>query len=292
MIYLLLSIVCTAGLILMFKFFEQRNIPIFQAIVFNYLSATFCAIFFLPDKPSLLNGQILQNAWVPLAFILGTMFIIVFNLTGVTAIRYGVSTASVAMKLGLIFPVFFAFALYGENLNWLILAGIVFAIGAVIFSSIKADDSKQNLSVAALPIVVFIGSGVCDALTQFANKNYVSTTGMEEFSMFLFLAAGLVGGSVFVFQLATQKTKFQAASLTGGIVLGIVNYFSFLFLLKALGALSRYSSVVFPIVNLGTVLAATIAGIILFKEKISTLNWLGLGLAVISITLILLSRLW
>lgn len=289
MIYLLLSIICTAGLILMFKFFEQKNIPVFQAIVFNYLSATLCAVLFLPDKTPLLTGQILQNDWVPLSLLLGTMFIVVFNLTGITAIRYGVSTASVAMKLGLIFPVFMAFAFYGERFNWVKFTGIIFAIASVIFSSVKADSSEKKLSVAALPVIVFIGSGTCDALTQFANKRYVNSEGMEEFSLFLFLAAALSGSSVLVFQLLTKRAVFHIRNLAGGVVLGIINYFSFLFLLKALSVLSQDSSEVFPVMNLGTVIVTTVAGIILFKEKISSVNWLGLGLAVVSIMLILLS---
>lgn len=289
MIYLLLSIVCTAGLILMFKLFEQRNVPVFQAIVFNYLSATLCAVFFLPDKSQLLSGQIFLNTWVPFALFLGAMFIAVFNLTSIATARYGVSTASVAMKLGLVFPVLLAFTIYGEPFNWFKLLGIVFAFAAVILSSIKEEKVKHESSFAVLPVIVFVGSGACDALTQFANKKYVNNTGMEEFSMFLFLAAAFVGVTIFIFQLFTGKAIFSVKSLAGGTTLGIINYFSFLFLLKALSTISWGSSVVFPVSNLGTVGVATISGILLFKEKISKINMIGLAFAVVSIILILIS---
>src|SRR4051812_9217330 len=114
MIYLFLSIVCTALLILAFKIFERRGIPVFHAIVYNYLSATICAVMFLPDKSRLLSGQVLSSTWLPLSLVLGSMFIIIFNLISVTTVKYGVSTASVAMKLGLVFPVLLAFTMYGE----------------------------------------------------------------------------------------------------------------------------------------------------------------------------------
>jgi drug/metabolite transporter (DMT)-like permease len=219
------------------------------------------------------------------------MFIIIFNLTSITTVKYGVSTASVAMKLGLVFPVLLAFTVYGEEFNWMKLAGILFAFAAVILSSLKEEPKspEHKSSFAVLPVIVFLGSGACDSLTQFANKKYLSTGGMEEFSLFLFIAAALVGFGTLLFQFITGKAAFSFKSVIGGVLLGISNYFSFLFLLKALATVSWGSSVVFPVSNLGTVAAATFAGIIFFKEKLSKLNMLGLAFAVVSIVLIILS---
>ncbi len=292
MIYLVISIVCSALLVLLFKVFEQRGIPVFQAIVFNYMAATLCGVVFLPDKTSLITGSIFTHSWIPFAFFLGTLFITVFNFTSITTVRYGVSTASVAMKLGLVFPVILAFTVYGESFNWVKLLGILFAFVAVILSSLKDENHspQHKSSFAILPLIVFIGSGACDSLTQFANKKYVGANGMEEFSLFLFMAAAIVGSSVLIFQFVRGKAKFNKLSLAGGIILGIINYFSFLFILKALSAVSWGSSVVFPVSNLGTVLFATVVGVLLFKERISKINLLGLGFAILSIALIILSN--
>lgn len=291
MIFLFFSVVCTAGLILAFKIFARQHIPVFQAIVYNYISATICAFIFLPDKEPVTSGAVFTAPWLPLALMLGTMFIIVFNLTSRTTVQYGVSTASVAMKLGLVFPVLLAFIIYGEAFNRVKLLGILFAFVAVILSSLKEEANLQNhkSSFAILPLIVFIGSGTCDSLTQYANKTYLSTTGMEEFSLFLFIAAGIVGTSALIYQLFTGATAFNYKSLVGGVLLGIINYFSFLFLLKSLATISWGSSVVFPVSNLGTVLVATLAGVTFFREKISKINLLGLAFAVASIILIILS---
>lgn len=292
MIYLLGSIISSAILVLLFKVFEQRGIPIFQAIVFNYITATLCGIIFLPDKTPLITGTIFSHAWLPFALLLGTMFITVFNLTSMATVRYGVSTASLAMKLGLVFPVMLAFFLYGESFNYIKLFGILFAFAAVILSSLKDETQTANhkSAFAVLPIFVFIGSGACDSFTQFVSKKYVGADGMEEFSLFLFLAAAIVGTSLLGFQLITKKASFNKQSLIYGAILGTINYFSFLFILKALSTISWGSSVVFPINNLGIVLFATLAGVILFEERISKVNLLGLAFAVLSITLIILSN--
>ncbi|MFN8322989.1 MAG: hypothetical protein U0T74_10055 [Chitinophagales bacterium] len=292
MIYLLLSIICTAMLVLTFKVFEQRAIPIFQAIVFNYLSATICAFLFMPDKSQLISGHVFSAPWLPFSLVLGSMFILVFNLTSITTVRYGVSTASVAMKLGLVFPVLLAFTVYGESFNWLKLLGILFAFVAVILSSLKAGEVQTSgkSSFAILPAVVFVGSGLCDSMTQYANKKYLAETGMEEFSLFLFIAAGFFGTCIFVYQLVTGKTSLNRKSFIGGTILGVINYFSFLFILKALAGVSWGSSVVFPVSNLGTVAVATVAGVLFFKERISRVNFVGLIFALLSILLIILSN--
>lgn len=289
MIYLLLSIVCTALLLLAFKVFERNNVPVFQAIVYNYVSASICGFLFLPDKTAVLSGQVFQAPWLLLSLGLGSMFILIFNFTSITTVKYGVSTASVAMKLGLVFPVLLAFTVYGEPFNWVKLLGILFAFAAVILSSLKEDaDSKDHhSSFAILPVIVFLGSGACDSITQYANKTYLTDSGFEEFSLFLFIAAAIAGCSIFAYQLLTGKAVFSLRSLAGGILLGIANYFSFLFLLKSLAYVSWGSSVVFPVSNLGTVLVATLAGVLIFNEKLSKLNLLGLGFAVLSIVLII-----
>lgn len=288
MIYLLLSIFCSSLLVLAFKIFERTRTPIFQAIVFNYLSATACAFLFLPDRSAFITGEIWSRDWLPFSLLLGSLFIIVFNLTSITTVRYGISTASVAMKLGLVFPVMLAFLVYGESFNTLKAGGILLAFVAVVLSSLRDAPVHQpkKSSLALLPIIVFGGSGLCDSLTQFANKKYLHHKGMEEFSLFLFAAAALIGSGVFTYQLVNNHTSFQIKSLVGGIALGVVNYFSFLFMLKALATVSWGSAVVFPLSNLGTVACATLTGIFIFREKISLLNAFGLAFAVLAIALI------
>lgn len=291
MIYLLLSIVFSAVLVLMFKVFDHKQVPVFQAIVVNYVSATLCAFVFLPDKTPVLNGSILQQNWLWLALLLGSLFFTVFNLVSKTTVRFGVSTASVAMKLGLVFPVLLAFTVYGENFNWLKLTGILLAFVAVILSSIKEEHEvhKHSKWMVVLPFVTFLGSGLCDSLTQFANKRYVSSSGMEDFSFFLFVAAAFAGVVVLSVRMAAGKIKLPLNAVAGGIVLGIFNYFSFLFMLKALGAVTWGSSVIFPVMNLGTVAFASLAGVVFFREKISKVNLAGLFFAALSIGAILLS---
>jgi multidrug transporter EmrE-like cation transporter len=69
-------------------------------------------------------------------------------------------------------------------------------------------------------------------------------------------------------------------------VLGVPNVLSFYFLLKALGAFGNSAAFVFPIYNILSMLASAAAAWLLFRERLSPLNRLGLALAVLAIVLI------
>ena len=76
--------------------------------------------------------------------------------------------------------------------------------------------------------------------------------------------------------------------MLGGIALGVPNYFSIFFLLKALENNSLNSASIFTINNVAIVMFSTILGILLFKEQLSFKNWGGIALAIVSILLVAL----
>lgn len=292
MLYLILSIVFSAALVLLFKVFERKGVPLFQAIVCNYWTATICAVLFLPGTALSQPAAILKAEWLPLAFGLGCLFITVFTLTSNTTVKFGVSTASVASKLGLVFPVILAFTMYGETFSALKLVGILLAFVAVVLSSIKKKEHMAHHGKAAflLPLLVFLGSGLCDSITQYANKRYLMNSDMEAFTLVLFMAAGIAGTVFLLYTILGKGARFSLLALRWGIVLGVVNYFSFLFLLKALATLPWGSSVVFPLNNLGMVAFSTLVGVMAFKERISLLNFVGLLFAAASIAIIVIAN--
>jgi len=72
--------------------------------------------------------------------------------------------------------------------------------------------------------------------------------------------------------------------LLAGVLMGLLNWWSTVFLMKAL---SQYDSLVFfPIFNASIVTIAALNGVLFFKERLRWINWLGIGLAVIAIILI------
>ncbi len=80
-----------------------------------------------------------------------------------------------------------------------------------------------------------------------------------------------------------NKQKFGVGEIVGGMILGVSNFFSTYLVLYALVSLPAV--VFFPIYNVGVVLVATLAGVMLFGEKMGARQVAGMVLAAAGITL-------
>ena len=116
--------------------------------------------------------------------------------------------------------------------------------------------------------------------------NHLSQESIPLFSASLFCFAGLIGTIILIFKSFKEKFKCHIKTVLGGIVLGIVNYFSLFYLIKALQYNGLESSTLFTINNVAIVMVSSLVGLLLFKESISNKNWIGIGLAVVSILLV------
>jgi drug/metabolite transporter (DMT)-like permease len=125
---------------------------------------------------------------------------------------------------------------------------------------------------------------------QYANKELLSNNDVAPFVTMNFFAAAIVGTVILLFRVAEKKAVLEWKSVVGGITLGVPNYFSFVFMLMALETMAWGSAIIFPVSNLSTIAISTIAAYIIFKERSSKINLIGLGFAALSIILIILSN--
>lgn len=296
MIYLVLCIICSSLLVFMFKVFDHFEIEAYPAIVFNYITCVICGFLNSSAGPGRVLSASAHADWLWLGVVLGISFIHVFSLTGKTAIRFGVSTASVAMKLGLVIPVALAFVVYHEEVTWYKIAGIVCALIAVVLSSYKeASEEAPHARVKGvallMPLLVFVTSGLCDSGAQLSDKVYFPDGGADYFVLIVFLCAALTGIGYLAYYVLSGSVKLRWQQVAGGIALGIPNYGSLLFLMNALDQVEGGSSVVFPVTNIATVAGSTLLSVIFFREHLNRYNRLGLVFAFLCIIFIYLLKL-
>ena len=288
MIYLLLSVLSSSVIFVIFKLYNRFGINTLQAIVFNYFFAFAAGI--LLDESSLALTQIPGESWFFGTLILGFLFIAVFYLAALTTQRSGLSVVSVATKMSVAIPVLFGIFLYNESTGLIKIAGIILALVAVYLTSIKKKDGikiqKRNL---IFPLLVFFGSGIIDTTLKFLETTYVAEADVALFSSTIFAVAGIIGTTILMVQALRGKLQLSFKNLLGGIALGIPNFFSIYFLVLALRSEGVESSTIFPLNNVAIVMVSTFLGILLFGEKMLPKNWIGIGLAVLSIILISLS---
>jgi len=292
MLYLLLSVLFSASLIFIFKLYQTYNVHTFQAIVVNYLTCVLVGLCF-PGGTGVLQPQIFSQPWAYFAMALGTIFIATFYLMALTTQRVGVTAASVAAKISLVIPVLFSLLVLQTSLKeytWLNYLGMAAALVAIMLSSIRPrQNGKEHTSVAMailLPLIIFLNSGIADSLINYTNQYHLQAHQASQFTMLTFATSAAVGLLVLLYQMLAGKTRFRRRSLTAGLVLGVPNYFSIFFLINALAAFNNDGAFFYPINNIGIILTGAVGAVVLFKEKLSRLNLLGIGLAVLALVLI------
>ncbi len=287
MIYLILSILASTIILILFKLFDRYNVNTLQAIVVNYITACACGLFAYNGSVSI--GEIVSAKWFLGALALGFLFISIFNVMALTAQRNGLSVASVAAKMSVIIPVIFGIYVYNEGYGLQKIIGVILALIAVYLTSIKSKSSISTKKGLLLPSILFLGSGIIDTSIKFLETTYVAENGIPIFSATIFFFAGVIGIGILIQKSFKRSYKFDVKSIYGGVALGIVNYASIYYLLKALQYEGTESSTIFTINNVAIVMLSTLIGLLLFHEKLYIRNWIGIITAIVSIVLVTLA---
>ena len=283
MIFLLLSILFSTGLFVVFKYFGIYKIDVLKAIFVNYIVAFSMGFFFAERQIPI--SEIYLQPWFSGALFLGALFVSIFFVMAMTAQKNGVSVTSIAGKMSVVVPVFFGILLYNESVTFLKIVGIIMALIAVYLSSVKEEKSKKN-GTLLLPILLFIGSGTIDTLLKYIQENHVSDEDISIFSGSLFGIAGAFAFLILVIKTLKKRESFGYKNIIAGIILGVPNYYSIIFLIKALQNKNFESSTLFTINNVAIVVVSTLVGLFFFKEKFSIKNKIGVAMAVLAIILV------
>lgn len=292
MTFLILSILFNAYLGSIFAYFKKYNIDAFQAIVFNYITCVITGSFVLGHFP--IKVATLSEPWFRWSVLMGILFISVFNLIAISSSKVGITITQTSNKLSLIIPVLFSYFMYHEPLSWLKIIGIVVALIAVVLTT-KGETSKDSPTAKKLhweiilPIVLFLSSGIIDTMTKYVEQRFLKHPDTSNAYLIAgFLVAAIIGTLVLSLQYISGKRSFAFKNLIAGIVLGIPNYFSIYYLIKALQSKNLSSSATIPINNIGVLFLVSIVGIFVFKEKLSKANLVGLLFTIAAIILIFL----
>lgn len=288
MLYLVLTIVFSSFIYILFKKFDAYKVNTSLAIVINYLVCACMGAFFSASiSPVEMFKSMSMSGSLPFAVGLGCLFILVFNFIAKTSQLLGVGTASISDRLSLIIPVIASFILYNDSVTTLKITGIGLSLIAIIFSVSKKNGAESNQKLWYYPVIVFFGGGTIGTVLKYVQDSFPELN-FNQFLLFLFGVAGLIGSILFLVQLIQKNNQFEWKSVLAGILLGIPNYFSMYFFMKALDHPVWESSIIFPLNNIGIMTLSTLAGIFMFKEQFNSKQKIGFVLSLLAITLLIL----
>jgi drug/metabolite transporter (DMT)-like permease len=287
MIYLFLSITCSVTVGVLLKLAKRYQINVMQAITWNYLFAIGLGlIFFRPDFSSLQLG--LTN---PIFISLGILLPVIFLVQAFAVQGAGLARTDIAQRLSLFISLCAAYFLFTEVFNQLKYVGLILGFLAIILTLYrKKQDALSSKYAWVNLLLVFVGFGAIDVLFKLVSQITIIpyTT-----SLFLiFCIAFVLSLAYILFLSATKRSKLQLVNFACGCVLGFFNFGNILFYLKAHRSMAESPFIVFATMNIGVIIIGSLIGIFAFKEKLSILNYVGLFLALLSIVLITLSKIY
>ena len=251
----------------------QNNVGM---LAVNYLTCIIAAAAYVDGFRFLPQSEELTKT-LALGGINGFLYLASFVIFQYSVKKSGVVLSSVFMKLGMLVPIVVSIAFFGEVPTVLHIIGFALAISAIIMINKKGGESEK-ISISTLLLLLLFSGGAEGMSKVFEEVGLPSLS--SQFLFYTFVSAFVLCILFMLF----KKQKICKNELIYGFAIGIPNFFSAKFVLRALADIPAI--IAFPSFAVATILAVSLAGVLIFREKLSKLQWAAV--AIIVITLVIL----
>ena len=227
--------------------------------------------------PLLPAGPGLPTA-VGLGLLDGLLFLAGFVLLQWSIRRNGVVLSATFQKLGLLGSMVVSVACFGERpapWHWFAFALALAAIGLMN----RRSGGETAGSMAGL-LLLLLSCGGCDVMSK-VFEVYGSARLSGHFLLYTFFTA--LGLCILLIAVRKEGLPGKMEWIFGFFV-GIPNYFAARFLLASLTSLPAV--IVYPVYSVATLLVVTLAGVLLFRERLRKQQWAALGMILLSLILL------
>lgn len=275
MLNLLLAIVSSSLVSIVMRASEKYVKGNHGMLAVNYALCTVMAAFYC-------GGNLLPKTegigfTLGLGFCTGMIYLAGLLLVKLNIQKNGVVLTAIFQKLGLIVQVLISVMFFKEQPEVMQVVGIIICLAAVILMNLEKGQTAIAFRLGLF--LMFLNSGLCDGMSKI-HEELGNPLLSEHFLLYTFGTALLLC----VLLIIMKKEKFGWKDTCFGILLGVPNYFSASFLLKALNDLAAV--IVFPTFSVATVVVITLTGLLIFKEKLSKKQWIGIGMILVALVLL------
>lgn len=212
-----------------------------------------------------------------LGLISGVLYLAGLVLFQTNTRKNGIVLSSVFMKLGLLVPIVASVLFFHESPTVSQIAGFCIAVFAIVLINLKKDAETKGFGMGL--IVLLLLGGSCDSMSKLYEE-FGNAALSEQFLFYTFLMALLLCTAMVVW----KKERPGMPELVFGILVGVPNFFSAKFLLLSLTKLPAV--VVYPSFSVGTMLLVTLTGVVVFRERLSKLQWVAMAAIVAALILL------
>lgn len=275
MIFLILAIASSALVSLGMRFSTGKVKNNIGMLAVNYFTCTVAALAYAGFEIAP-RADGLENVFL-LGGVNGFLYLSSFVLFQYSVKKSGVVLSSVFMKLGMLVPLAVSVIVFGEKPTVLQIVGFVLAIVSIIMINYDGKESGRA-NILSLVLLLLLGGSA-----EGMSKVFEEIGNSELSSQFLFCTFAFALVLCLLFMLAKHQ-KIGKKEAFYGVLVGVPNFFSAKFVLRALEDLDVI--VVFPSFAVGTILTVSLVGLFAFKERLGRMGWCAVGIIMVTLSLL------
>ena len=275
MLYLILAFMSSATIAIVMRLSSHKVSGSFSTLAINYVVCTLMAAcyagFDVFPAADGLPGAIGMGA------VTGVLYLSGFVLMQWSTRHNGVVLSSIFMKLGILVSMLISVVWFREFPTPLQTMGFLLAVSAIVIINYRKGASLSRGSWVLLLMLCMSGMG--DVMSKV--YEVYGNADIENLFLFFTFASALV---LCLALMAYKKERLGVLELGYGALLGIPNFLSSLFLLKALSSVPGV--IAFPTYSVATILVVALAGLLFFREKLEKKQVIGAVLICVALVLL------
>lgn len=278
MIYLILAILCSAGVSIFMRASEKYCQGHYGILLMNYVVCVLAGLILTGRGLTQTDGKGM-TVTIVFGVVTGLLYCGSFILLQWNVRKNGVILSSTFMKLGVIVPAVLAVVWFGERPGWNQGLGFILAITAILMIHLEKGKIRTEKAYTIGLLLLLLGGGLGDSMAKF--YDVYGNPGLGSFFLMLsFLVSGIISG-ILVFRGGEKITKYEVLF---GVLIGIPNYFSARFLLWALADIPAV--ITYPTYSIAAMALIGAAGVLMFREKLTKRQWGAYLLVILAVGLL------
>ena len=278
MIYLILAILCSAGVSIFMRASEKYCQGHYGILLMNYVVCVLAGLILTGRGLTQTDGKGMPVTIV-FGVVTGLLYCGSFILLQWNVRKNGVILSSTFMKLGVIVPAVLAVVWFGERPGWNQGLGFILAITAILMIHLEKGKIRTEKAYTIGLLLLLLGGGLGDSMAKF--YDVYGNPGLGSFFLMLsFLVSGIISG-ILVFRGREKITKYEVLF---GVLIGIPNYFSARFLLWALADIPAV--ITYPTYSIAAMALIGAGGVLMFREKRTKRQWGAYLLVILAVGLL------
>lgn len=288
MIFLILGIAAGISVGVIFKLVGSRNVDRLTFITTNYAAAGLTAFAVLSIGGADLNVTS-DRGLITFGAIGGIVYISGFMVFSWAVQVIGVAIVIGVLRTSIVLAFLASWLVWGEHPSGAQFFGMFMAVAAFFMISrlekpaTETTGPSRRMQFIVLAIL-FFNVGAVDISLKAFNEWFVDDFDLTVCAWLIFSSAAAYGVVTIAVRGLAKNRWPDLLSIQWGVLLGIVNFGSIDFLVRALDVLP--GTFVLPVNGIVGTIGAALLGVMVWREHLSGLNWVGIGMAATALVLL------